>query len=109
SNAQRKLYFTYNGGPVFRLDLAQVAAQNAQARAAQDLAAQTAPQADSGGPAKTVEASADTDEPKDAAGYRRRAAAFRARLNFPAAIADLTKAIELDPSAAEDYVQRAQA
>ncbi|HEY4028737.1 MAG TPA: aspartyl protease family protein [Caulobacteraceae bacterium] len=96
ANSQRKVYFTYNGGPVFRLDLAQIALQNVQGAAAA---------ADSG--AKPAEAAAGPDEPKDAAGYVRRASASSARLNFPAAIADLSKAIELEPADPEHYLQRA--
>lgn len=99
ANSQRKVYFTYNGGPVFRLDLAQVAALTA-----------VAPPAANGGEAsaKTPDAAPGPDEPKDAAGYVRRAAASRTRLNFPAAIADLTKAIALEPAEPDHYLQRAQ-
>lgn len=113
ANSQDRVYFTYNGGPVFRLDIAQVAEQNRQERAAQDqaaaaLPAKPVPGADAS-PAQTADAAGATaDTPKDAAGYVRRAAAFRARLNYPAAADDLTKAIALEPDNPQHYLQRAQ-
>ncbi|HEX4181225.1 MAG TPA: aspartyl protease family protein [Caulobacteraceae bacterium] len=85
SNSQRKIYFTYNGGPVFNLD-----GKRNPSQAAASPAADAAPYADT---------------PTDAVGFERRAAAYEARRDFPNAIADLTKAIALDP-AAEDYVRR---
>src|ERR1019366_6629169 len=75
SNTQHKIYFTYNGGPVFNLDT--------------DTPAATA--------------AADADAPQDAAGLARRAAASAARRNFPDAIADLTRAMALAPND-PDYV-----
>jgi tetratricopeptide (TPR) repeat protein len=96
ANSQHKVYFTYNGGPVFRLDLAQVAAQNARRPL------------ESVNGANMTQGAPEADEPTTAAGYARRAAAFRARLNFPAAIADLTKVIALEPSDPAHYLERAQ-
>jgi tetratricopeptide (TPR) repeat protein len=108
ANSQDKVYFTYNGGPVFRLDIAQVADQNRQERAAQEQAAVALP-AGPGEPVPTADAvGAAAETPKDAAGYVRRASAFRARLNYPAAIDDLTKAIALEPDNPQHYLQRAQ-
>ncbi|MEP6548961.1 MAG: aspartyl protease family protein [Gammaproteobacteria bacterium] len=77
SNSQHRVYFTYNGGPVFNL------AQSAAAGAA-----------------------ADTDEPSDAAAYARRGNAFAGRRDFEHAIADLTRACELSPSSAEYSYER---
>jgi len=89
SNSQRKLYFTYNGGPVFNLEGPHTPGQTAAAPAAAPLPY--------------------TDAPTDAPGFERRGAAFQARRDFADAIADLTKAMALDP-ASEDYiVQRAAA
>jgi tetratricopeptide (TPR) repeat protein len=79
ARSQNKLFFTYNGGPVF------------------NLATLPAPQ-----PA----AKKDADEPADAAGYSRRGTAFSARRDFEHAIADLTRACELDPTNAEYFYQR---
>jgi tetratricopeptide (TPR) repeat protein/predicted aspartyl protease len=91
SNSQRKLYFTYNGGPVFNLESPHPTGQTAAATAP---AAAPSPYADA---------------PTDAPGFARRGAAFQARHDFTDTIADLTRAIALDP-ASEDYkVQRAAA
>jgi tetratricopeptide (TPR) repeat protein/predicted aspartyl protease len=98
ANSQHKVYFTYNGGPVFRLDLAQVAANDARRPLEKE----------SVNGANMAQAASAGDEPKTAADYARRAAAARARLNFPAAIADLTKAIQLEPSNPAHYLERAQ-
>lgn len=88
SNYQHKLYFTYNGGPVFRFDApAQVqAGADGQQSASADQA---------------------TAEPVDADGYARRGAAFAARHDLVHAIADLTKACELAPTQASYFYQRA--
>ena len=98
ANSQHKVYFTYNGGPVFRLDQAQVAGKTTRANSGREGV----------DAAKAVPAALDTDAPKTVADYVRRAAASRARQNFTAAIADLTKAIELGPANTEHYLQRAQ-
>lgn len=79
ANSQRKLYFTYNGGPVFDLTPASgVGGQGAIA-----------------GP-----------EPADAAGFSRRGGAFYARQQWARAIADFTRACELDPAQPEYFYQR---
>lgn len=77
SNSQRRLYFTYNGGPVFRLD---------------------------GGP-PTLSAAGET--PTDASGYARRGAAFAARRDYDSALADYAKAIALEPQASAHHAGRA--
>lgn len=71
ANSQRKVYFTYNGGPVFDLKA--------------DAALATQPKLDG-------------SEPTDAAGFDRRGAAFAARHLFERAIADFTRASELQPT-----------
>lgn len=93
SNSQKKVYFTYNGGPVFRLD--------APVRQQQALATPTAP--------PTAGAAASADGPKTAAEFATRGAAFAARRDFPAAIADYTRAITLEPDNAPHYRARALA
>ncbi|HEX5418590.1 MAG TPA: retroviral-like aspartic protease family protein [Gammaproteobacteria bacterium] len=91
ANSQRKLYFTYNGGPVFRLDRAQPEARGAEASAA-PLA---------GAPGEAPE------EPKDAAGFSRRGAALAARRELVPAIAAFTRAIELEPNNPKHFYDRA--
>jgi tetratricopeptide (TPR) repeat protein/predicted aspartyl protease len=91
ANSERKLYFTYNGGPVFNLDQSSGTEQPASSTAA------SAPAIPGASP----------DKPVDAGGFERRAAAFDARHEFAAAIADYTQAIALQPSAEHDYYQRA--
>jgi tetratricopeptide (TPR) repeat protein/predicted aspartyl protease len=81
SNRQRKLYFTYNGGPVFDLGRA---------------------------PSANTPPPEGSKEPADAEGYGRRGAARAARRDFERAIADLTRAIELSPGEARYYYQRAR-
>ncbi|MBS0447613.1 MAG: aspartyl protease family protein [Proteobacteria bacterium] len=83
SRSQRRLYFTYNGGPVFALNAVASAASSADA-------------------ASTPEGNATSSgaAPTDAAGYARRGAASIARRDYARALADLDRACELDPQAA---------
>jgi tetratricopeptide (TPR) repeat protein/predicted aspartyl protease len=101
SNSQHRLYFTYNGGPVFKLDR-EAGIQTARAPASASPVATPAT-----APAAT--ASADAGDLKTAADYARRAAAAAARRDFPAAVADDTHAIALDPKDPATYVARATA
>jgi tetratricopeptide (TPR) repeat protein/predicted aspartyl protease len=78
ASSQHKLYFTYNGGPVFNLTTS------------------------SGKPADLEKG----DDPADAAEYSRRGAAFAGRRDFEHAVADLTRACELDPTDPEYFYQR---
>ena len=92
SNSQKKLYFTYNGGPVFRLDAA-AATQRAD-----------------GGPApSSTPEPISAASPKTATEFQRRGQASAARHEFPAAIADFTRAIEIEPTEATHYHSRAMA
>ena len=79
ANSQRKVYFTYNGGPVF--DLRTDAADAGQPKI-------------------------DGAEPTDAAGFSRRGSALAARMLFARAIADFTRACELAPAEPEYFYQR---
>jgi tetratricopeptide (TPR) repeat protein/predicted aspartyl protease len=95
ASSQRKLFFTYNGGPVFNLTASAAKAPPAPAAdaAAQEPAeAKTEPQ---------IEAQTDAHKPNeegaDAGSYSRRGAALVSRRDFEHAIADLTRACELDP------------
>ena len=106
ASSQGKLYFTYNGGPVFNLSAAPRPAEAGADRT------DNAENAASGAPS-----SADADaknappagEPTDAAGFSRRGTAFAARRDFEHAIADLTRATELAPNEADYFYERARA
>jgi tetratricopeptide (TPR) repeat protein/predicted aspartyl protease len=93
ATSQSKLYFTYNGGPVFNL------AASPTARTATMSATET-PSTASPPP------STPADEPADAAAYSRRGAAFAARRDYADAIADLSRACELAPDQPEYLYQR---
>lgn len=80
SNSQQRLYLTYNGGPVFNL-------------------------ADAA-PAQNAEVAADVAG--DAAEYARLGTALASRHEFERALADLSKAIELDPDGSDYLYDRAQ-
>jgi tetratricopeptide (TPR) repeat protein/predicted aspartyl protease len=95
ARSQNKLYFTYNGGAVFNLATSTAPKQSTVAEP--DAAAATAP---------TPEAEKEGGEPADAAAYSRRGTALGARRDFEHAIADLTRACELDPTNAEYFYQR---
>ncbi|HEY1878388.1 MAG TPA: aspartyl protease family protein [Caulobacteraceae bacterium] len=73
ANSQHKIYFTYNGGPVFMLEVSPAE-----------------PAAVAAGP-----------EPTDAAGFARRAAARAARRNLAGAKSDYSKAMTLDAKVAD--------
>jgi len=103
SSSQRRLYFTYNGGPVFHLD-----------RTNESEAAPSAPAA----PTPTSTAAAASDAPQaakaeatalDASAYNRRGAASMARGDQAGAIADFSKAAELEPTEARHLYDRARA
>jgi tetratricopeptide (TPR) repeat protein/predicted aspartyl protease len=132
ANSQHKLYFTYNGGPVFNLKTVEAASsqpppaapagmphggggavqspvgpdtQSATARSpdTQDAAAPTAQTATG-----NQEASA-TQDPKnagDASDFARRGAAFAARREFDKALPALIRACELAPDNPDYFYQR---
>jgi tetratricopeptide (TPR) repeat protein/predicted aspartyl protease len=127
ANSQHKLYFTYNGGPVFNLKtvvaastqpppaapanlptggvgLAQKPAEaDAQRSGAWDagaLAAQTATDN------QEVSAAPDPKNAGDASDYARRGAAFAARREFDQALPALTRACELAPDNPDYRYQR---
>jgi tetratricopeptide (TPR) repeat protein len=83
--SQNKLYFTYNGGPVFDLNARRPLQAASSPRTAGQAPA--APVAAGGGP--------PSDAPAGAAGYLRRGMAETARGELSQAIADLTRACEL--------------
>ena len=89
ANSQGKLYLTYNGGPVFRLE-----------------AALSPPAMNPDPPAPAAGAA---DIPTDAAGFARRGAAFAARFDYLDAIKDFTRAHDLEPTEAKHLFARARA
>lgn len=100
ARSQNKLFFTYNGGPVF--NLATLPAPKPAAVAGSDAV----PAATAGAAAQPPEVSKGGDQPVDAAGYSRRGTALSARRDFEHAIADLTRACDLEPTNAEYFYQR---
>jgi tetratricopeptide (TPR) repeat protein len=109
ANSQRKLYLTYNGGPVFNLTktLSATAAQAAEApkdEASKDGASKDELPKDEGASdhkAGAVDAQPDPDA------LARRGEASAARRDFEHALADLSKAVELHPEEPEYLYQRA--
>ena len=83
------IFITYNGGPVFQLDRSDGDAGQLASGA-------------------TGAATPYSDEPKDAAGFARRAAASVERGGFRSAEADLTRAVELDAKNPAYLLQRAR-
>ena len=81
ANSQQKLYLTYNGGPVFKLDAIPDAGGD-----------KAAPHA-----APASVASEPGQDPKDADGYLRRAEALAARRDYARAYADFDRALSLSP------------
>jgi tetratricopeptide (TPR) repeat protein len=88
ANSQRKLYFSYNGGPVFNL----TSGNRPVAAPATDESAQQADKA-----AEAIQ---------DAADFSRRGAALAARREFEQALAAFTRACELAPENPDYLYQR---
>jgi predicted aspartyl protease/tetratricopeptide (TPR) repeat protein len=84
ARSQHRVYFTYNGGPVFRLD---------QPLKVADGATEVSPSA---GPA------ASADE------FARRGAGSAARNDLKSALADISKAIEMEPGNGDFRLQRSR-
>jgi tetratricopeptide (TPR) repeat protein/predicted aspartyl protease len=118
ANSQHKLYFTYNGGPVFALnapgkgsaaagaakpakegDTTPTDTANSSAESSSDPASA---QANGSPPSKDAETS-----PANAADLARHAAASAARRDFEHALQDFNRACELAPGEASYYYQRA--
>jgi predicted aspartyl protease/tetratricopeptide (TPR) repeat protein len=105
ANSQRKLYLTYNGGPVFNLTRTLSATRAQAGEAPKDEAAKDeAPKADVQSEHPVSEA---TEEKVDADALARRGEASAARRDFEHALADLSKAVELRPEEPEYLFQRA--
>jgi tetratricopeptide (TPR) repeat protein len=114
ANSQDKLYFTYNGGPVFDLRTTSKPAASDQAP---DASAQTANAKPQEPNAKPQEPDAKPQEPnsnpqlgmpEDAAALARRGTASAARGDDEHALADLTRAVELSPNNPDYLYERGQ-
>ena len=92
ANSQRKLYLSYNGGPVFNLDVAD------------DRLSTSSPSAAAGSPPPP--AALQEGEPKDADGFVRRARAHAARREYAEAISDYTQAAGLTPKDPQLFLSR---
>jgi tetratricopeptide (TPR) repeat protein/predicted aspartyl protease len=91
ANTQDKLYFTYNGGPVF------------------DLRATSKPAASDQAPDASAQSSdAKAGAPVDAAALARQGTASAGRGDDEHALADLTRAVELAPNNPDYLYERAQ-
>ena len=95
--SQRRIYFTYNGGPLFNLNLPQVIAGKEKLPVTLDASAHTP---------TTAGVQADSDVPADADGFRRRGMAEAAMQELDRALTDLTHACELSPNDAESFYDR---
>lgn len=87
--SQDKVYFTYNGGPVFDVNALEPAAAKTSADSVPAAGMTLVP-----------------DVPMDAASYMRRGMAHASRGELAQAIADLTRACRLEPTDAECHFQR---
>jgi tetratricopeptide (TPR) repeat protein len=99
ASSQKRLYFTYNGGPVFDLAADRMPAAAADAQAGTGTPAEP----------RASDAANRLDEPTDAAGFARRGAASDARHDYDAAIADLNRACELAPTESSYFYERGMA
>ncbi len=95
ANSQRKLYLTYNGGPVFNLTKTILVST-----------AETTEPPKNEAPSDH-KAGAIEDEHADPDALARRGEAYAARHDFDHALADLSKAVELRPDDPEYLYQRA--
>jgi tetratricopeptide (TPR) repeat protein/predicted aspartyl protease len=107
ANTQDKLYFTYNGGPVFDLRTTSKPAASDQAP---DASAQTANAKPQETDAKPQEPNSNPPlgVPEDAAALARRGTASAARGDDEHALADLTRAVELSPNNPDYLHERGQ-
>jgi tetratricopeptide (TPR) repeat protein/predicted aspartyl protease len=120
ANSQHKLYFTYNGGPVFNLFVAKNAGAAPSSTPAEGPApgsatepGATAASAPPSPPALAPPADSASEAAKpaganasDAADFSRRGAALASRREFDKALPDLNRACELAPDHAEYFYQR---
>lgn len=92
STAMNRVYFTYGGGPVFRLE------------SRPPPSGATATRASGAGAAASAQGAV-----MDASAYSRRGLAFMARRDFASAVADFSKAVELEPTQSDHHRNLARA
>lgn len=97
ANSQHKMYFTYNGGPVFDLSVTPKKATDAATPALEASASTGA------GGATGAAGAAETADPAD---YARRGEAFESRRDFDQALRALNRACELAPDNPEYLARR---
>ncbi|HLY51649.1 MAG TPA: tetratricopeptide repeat protein, partial [Steroidobacteraceae bacterium] len=101
ASSQHKLYFTYNGGPVFNL--------TTMASPPPGTLRPSAPgEADEPGAPPPASQAAQAEQ-LDAAGYARRGSASASRRDYERALADLSRAIELAPTESGYFYERGMA
>lgn len=86
SNAVQKMFFTYDGGPVFGVSPTRAVTAEGNTIALTDTGA----------------------EPTDAAGFSARGTAFATKRDYASALADLNRAVELAPTNGRYVFQRSQ-
>ena len=108
ANSQHRLYFTYNGGPVFNLTAYQRSPDEASGSRAPASQQPSSPQKAQalGAPQAPAPGAATAQNPDNAADLARQGAALDARGQYPAAIAALTRALALDPTNPGYFGQR---
>lgn len=106
ATSQAKLYFTYNGGPVFELSAAHAAQDRSRAAAAIAALAHAPSQTHAPATAATPNSALSADVPTAAAALMRRGLAYAAQLEFQQAIADLSQACRLAPEDGSCRYQR---
>ena len=107
ANNQGKLYFTYNGGPVFDLRPTSKPAASDQVPAASAQAADAkSPEPDANAPEPN--SNSPLGVPEDAAALARRGTASAGRGDDEHALADLTRAVELAPNNPDYLYERGQ-
>jgi tetratricopeptide (TPR) repeat protein/predicted aspartyl protease len=104
ANNQDKVYFTYNGGPVFdlkRIDakLAAQTTEGAEPQVAADNSSSEVAKA-------SASTSASASGTEDAAALARRGTASAGRHDYDGALADLTRAAQLEPANSEYFYER---
>lgn len=109
ATSQKRLYFTYNGGPVFDLTARSAPSQPAAASDQGTTPAGGEPEASPPAEPAPPDTNARLDQPTDAAGYARRGTASTARHDYQSAIADLTRACQLAPTDPQNFYERGMA
>jgi tetratricopeptide (TPR) repeat protein/predicted aspartyl protease len=103
ANSQDKLYFSYNGGPVF--DLRKMDA-NTTAALSSDSSADALADTTTPGSSPPEDAKPEVKSAEDPAALARRATASAGRHDYDSALADLNRATELEPDNAEYFYER---